>query len=374
MRRSVVLLVLFLSLVWPLAPDTVSAQADPDAWIASTQNVNLRTAPAPDAEIITSLAPGTGLLLEARSADSAWLLVQSVKGVDRGWIMRDLLRFRAGLSVADLPVSDMVIDLDAERARLEERAAAVDLAAYPVIPGDMGQARAVFVQGQALGRDSAVVSKVGDCNSSEWRFLHPFGEAQYDLAEHADLQRIVDRFGVSLGYRTYAAHNGLNAMAVLDSLWASPSACRRDETPLACEYRVHNPAVAMIMFGTNDLIVLDAWQFDHYLRRVIDATLEAGVIPVLSTFPRHLAFPDRSILFNQIVVLVAQDYDIPLINLWLALEPLPNHGIAPDGFHLSSSQTSAGDMSGDNLLSGYPMRNYVTLRALDVVWRQAMQP
>jgi len=79
------------------------------------------------------------------------------------------------------------------------------------------------------------------------------------------------------------------------------------------------------------------------------------------------------VLYNQIVVRVAMDNDIPLINLWRALESLPNHGLESDGFHLD---LPPGDTSGvftaDNLQNGYPMRNLVTLQTLDVVMRGAM--
>ncbi|GIV81414.1 MAG: hypothetical protein KatS3mg051_0768 [Anaerolineae bacterium] len=88
------------------------------------------------------------------------------------------------------------------------------------------------------------------------------------------------------------------------------------------------------MFGTSDLLVMTPGEFDHYMREIVDRTIEAGVIPILSTFPGNMGFWDRTILYNQIVVRIALDYDIPLINLWLALESLPNHGLEPDGFHL----------------------------------------
>ena len=181
---------------------------------------------------------------------------------------------------------------------------------------------------------------------------------------------MIDHFGASFNVLTRAAHNGMNAAAVLDPLWANPGACEPGESPLACEYRLRNPAFAIIMFGTNDLVALDHEQFDRGLRSVVVETMHAGIVPILSTFPRHLSLPERSILYNQIVVRVALDYNLPLINLWRALEPLPSHGIAEDGFHLSGPLTSAGDFATpENLKTGFPLRNLLTLQALDAVWR-----
>jgi hypothetical protein len=263
-------------------------------------------------------------------------------------------------------------NLSSDDTLVRARATSIDLSAYPIVPTSTGRARDIFRQGQAQGRDASVVSKVGDCNSAEWLFLYPFGLNQYNLGEYTYLQGVVDRFSDSFAYQTFAAYNGMHVAAVLDPVWASPSVCQQSESPLLCEFRVHNPSVALIMFGTNDMLVLTPLQFDQSLRRVVDETIQAGVIPILSTFPRHLAFPDRSVLFNQIVVRVALDFDIPLVNLWLALEPLPAHGIADDGFHLDGPLTRAADLSLPNLRTGYPMRNLVTLQVLDVVWREAM--
>lgn len=253
------------------------------------------------------------------------------------------------------------------------RARMINLSDYPIVPDSTGRAAAIFQYGQTLNRNPYALSKVGDCNSVEWLFLYPFGEDQYDLGSYDDLQATVDHFSESFTYDTYAAYNGLNALAALDPLWANPRACQPGESPLLCEYRVHNPSVAIIMFGSNDVLVLTSVQFDHALRRVVNETIQAGIIPVLSTFPRYISLPDRSILYNQIVVRVALDFNIPLINFWLALEPLPGHGIDDDGYHLDGPITRAADFASTrNLKTGYPVRNLVTLQTLDVIRREVL--
>ena len=250
----------------------------------------------------------------------------------------------------------------------------IDLNRYPILPSTLGIAADVFARGQRLGRDPYALSKVGDCNSAEWLFLHPFGEGQYDLGDYGHLQTVIDTYTESFTVRSQATHNGLNVHAARDPVWANPAYCAAGESPLECEYRLRNPAIALIMFGSNDIFALTPDQFDESLRQMIDDTLRATIVPVLSTFPRNLDFPDRSILFNQLVVQVALDYDIPLINLWLALEPLPDHGIAPDGYHLNGPYTRAGDFASPrNLQTGYPVRNLVALQALDVVWRGVIE-
>jgi hypothetical protein len=255
------------------------------------------------------------------------------------------------------------------------RARVIDLDAYPVIPAATARTKSIFQRGRVLGRDVHTLSKVGDCNSVDWFFLQPFGEGQYDLGDYTDLQAAVDAFSASFTYRSYAAYNGLNAQSALDPIWASPAMCRADESPLLCEYRVHNPAVAIIMFGSNDVLTLTPVQFDHALRRVVYDTMQAGIIPVMSTFPRYIPLPDRSILYNQIVIRVALDFDVPVMNLWLALEPLPAHGVDDDGYHLDGPLTRAGDFaSARNLQTGYPVRNLVTLQTLAMLQRDVLAP
>jgi hypothetical protein len=385
LRRLLLLLVIMASTL----PGRMEASdpVDFDAWL--TYPLHLRSEPTPPAPAIQDLPAGTGLTLTGRTGNTGWLLGDTDQA--RGWIPAEFVSFRQGFDPTTLPISHErvnqgdrlaengpgtdIVDIAAtDPLFVQTRAAAIRLDAYPILPESTAQARATFERGQQLGRSPAVISKIGDCNSTEWLFLYPFGEDQYDLGPYTDLQGVIDQFGASFSLTTYAAYNGLNAAAVLDPVWSNPEVCQPGETPLDCELRVHNASVAVIMFGTNDLIVLSPEEYDAALRHVLNLTLQTGTIPVLSTFPRHLAFPERSILYNQIVVRVALDYDIPLVNLWLALEPLPMHGIDDDEFHLNGPITRAGDLSSEsNLQTGSPLRNLITLQALDVIWRQVMQ-
>jgi hypothetical protein len=76
------------------------------------------------------------------------------------------------------------------------------------------------------------------------------------------------------------------------------------------------------------------------------------------------------------VAQIAQDYDVPLINLWLALEPLPNQGIDPvETTHMSVPEDGAVCyFIGPNLQAGFTVRNLLTLQTLDAVLLAADQP
>src|SRR5579859_2256660 len=261
----------------------------------------------------------------------------------------------------------------------------IELDDYPVVPTISANARAIYAAGLARGNRARVFSKLGDCMTENPFFLVTFSQHQYNLGKYADLQSVLDYYrGVparsgqgwdkdSFATVGLAAASGFNVAAPLDSTWADPKWCQGGESPAACEYRVASPSVALIMFGTNDVGYTDAASYDYFLRTLIDQTINSGVLPLLSTFPTRPENPGKSLLLNQIVVRVAQDYDIPLINLNRALEPLPNHGVNPaDTIHLSVPPDGRVDLFiPDDLQYGFTVRNLVTLQALQAVLKAA---
>ena len=376
-----------------LAPLPVQAQEggtpqptpiEADAW--PVQYLYLRTGPNMAYPVITTLRPGATLVLDGRNADSTWIMVHTADDVPLyGWVDATYLGVAQHVSLQTLPIrseaySELVVGdstptpepdplpaapIPAPREVDLAQVSAIQLTAYPVVPTDLGRARSIFAAG---GKNAHVVTKVGDCASGHPDFLTAFTRPGYNLGDYGYLQTTIDYFGESLGYESQAAHSGFNSSVILDSMWADPAVCLAGETPLACEFRLHRPAVAVIMFGTTDLQALSPEQFNGNLRAIVDYSIRAGVVPVLSTFPRHLAYPDESILYNQIVVQIALDYNVPLINLWLALEDLPNYGMADDGNHLAEPAWGGpGVMVPQNLVTGLPMRNLVTLQMLEVL-------
>ena len=211
-------------------------------------------------------------------------------------------------------------------------------------------------------------------------FLAPFGAKNYDLGEYTDLQAVINQFadvpvrpdeGTADSFTVVglAAARGFNVAGPLDPTWANPKWCQAGESPAACEYRVAKPSLAIIMFGTNDATYTEAPTYDYYLRTLVALTLDSGVVPLLNTFPTRPEAPEKSLLLNQIVVKVALDYGVPLINLNRALEALPHQGVDPqDTIHLSVPADKRVDVfSAQNLQFGFTVRNLVTLQALQAV-------
>ncbi len=340
----------------PAAPESSPAEAAPPAQAAPSGGVgaytnyqmNVRSGPGKNYPSLGQIAGNTGLVLEGRNADSSWVLVHTEDSTARGWLASLYLRFV--VAPASLPLSNEILDVPGaapvvgtnnsydginlgglDLASVE----GIDLTAYPVVGHATARARAIFWEGRAQGNNPHVLTKAGDCSSQHWYFLQQLSWGQYNLGAYTNLQSVVNQFGESFAYDSQADHNGFNANSVLAPEWANPNVCQQGESPLLCEFRIHKPSVIVIMFGTSDLLVMAPAEFDFYMRHIVQESIDAGVIPILSTFPGNMNFWNRTILYNQIVVRIALDYDIPLINLWLALEQSPNHGLEADGCHLS---------------------------------------
>ncbi len=260
---------------------------------------------------------------------------------------------------------------------------AIQLDDIPVLPEITETARIIYAEGQTAGLHPQILAKIGDCMTASENFLVPFGTpGAYDLANYPELQEVIDYFSAvparGDGFEQNALNNpglatttGYTTVSVQDPIWADPAWCDPNESPLLCEYNVSQPAFALIMFGTNDTTFFEAEQFNTYLRQIIDQTIERHIVPVLYTFPERPEFPEKSLLFNQVIVQIARDYDLPLINLYSALESLPDKGIdLTDPIHLSSPiDGNAGVFTPENLERGYTFRNLITLQSLDILWR-----
>ncbi|MDX2162062.1 MAG: SGNH/GDSL hydrolase family protein [bacterium] len=264
----------------------------------------------------------------------------------------------------------------------------IDPADAPILPTLTDHARIIFERGQARGvlRDVRMFSKVGDSMTASASFLVPFGDGAYDLGEYTDLQAVIDHFRYSgtaapgvlaapnaFNRENYANAVGFSTASALDSTWAVADVCEPNETPLACEFRIGSPAFALIMFGTNDVMAFDAALFDFFLRQVVLETAAADVVPVLYTFPPRPEAPEQSAVFNQIILSIAADYDLPVINLVRALEPLPDYGVdLNDTLHLTNPElpATAATFTDAGLAAGYTVRNLITLQALDGLLRE----
>src|SRR5262249_30061102 len=134
--------------------------------------------------------------------------------------------------------------------------------------------------------------------------------------------------------------------------------CEKNETPLGCEYRLHNPSFAFIALGTNDVHKRD--QFEPKMRTIIEYTLKQGIVPILVTKADNVE-SDASI--NLTIAELALEYHLPVWNFWAAVQSLPDHGLQEDAAHLTFAPNFFDDP--DKLQHAWPLRNLTALQVLE---------
>ena len=241
--------------------------------------------------------------------------------------------------------------------------------------------RHVWLAGRALGRRSGVLAKVGDSITASGSFLSDAGDGHAVLGHYRDLApliatyraTIVDRSGGtahnSLNRHSLAAHAGWTAA---DLLGLQQGGSALSPTPLDREYAAINPAVAIIMVGSNDVDRMGLDFYSNNLAGIVESTLQAGIIPILTTIPDRLDTPQsaaRTLPYNDAVRELATVEHIPLIDYWQALQDLPNKGLTTDLLHPSVYPAPVGSQGAVTftpaaLRYGWNLRNLLTLQML----------
>ena len=235
----------------------------------------------------------------------------------------------------------------------------------PAVPTAISdQMRAVHQLGLELGNDPRRFSVIGDCQNVSSYFLSTFDKpGDFSLGEFTYLQPTIDHYEGSFSRTSLAVKGGFNAAAVLSPFRADPKSCNPGESPLDCELRVWNPSVVFVGMETWGSKKPEQ-EYDKYMRRVIERILETGAIPIIATKADNL---EGNHSINATIAQIAYDYDVPLWNYWTAVQPLPNHGLSPDGFHLTFARNFFDDPV--RMQSAWPWRNLTALQTLDVVRR-----
>lgn len=260
-----------------------------------------------------------------------------------------------------------------------------------------------FDKGKKLGRDPRVFGLLGDSITVSYDFLRGFGGTDaLTLSTFAveplsigtpDGASVVDFFRAGVAedgagrptnpFRAFrAAKVGARASYAFDP----------QEKPLAELLRRLNPAYVVVAFGANDAAFRKAppedlaREFEGHLLAIIDALLEAGVVPIVSNEMRHGDQPGvkacpsdgepndwrvatATNATSARAAEVACRRNVPLIDLRHALEGASNHGLGEDSVHLSTFKEGADVLDERGLDCGNNVRNYVTLMGLARVVR-----
>ncbi len=259
-------------------------------------------------------------------------------------------------STPNVPVSTETAPQSAPTATATPLPPMSDWRDLPIIPEVSPRVLEIYAAGQALGREPHNFSVIGDCQSIPFVFMGPFslGEIQPGPSE-SYLWDALNYFKGSFGHWSVTSRGGFTAASLLSPLQADSQNCKPGETPLTCEYRLHNPAYVFITLETwRDQRTID--RYESYLRQILDYVIERGTVPILITKADAAEVDEGIHVINPAIARVAYDYQVPLVNFWKAAQYLDNAGIDPnrDGFHLSPE--------------GYKVKNILALRTLYLVW------
>jgi uncharacterized protein YraI len=364
-----------------VAAQAVAPDAPQGKVIAATLNV--RIGAASNQTQVGTLNRGNTVAIEARNSIGDWVLVNN--GTLRGWVASRFIDFADNLELGMLPVSSEVIGVTptvsndgsggggtAPGLAISGDIAAMEaqLVTVPIVPGVTARARDLYSAAIRAGRNAHRFTKIGDCNSENVAFMYGFDWNNYSLGNYPNLQGTIEYFSGSFAQPSVAGKVGYSAVTVTDALWSDAKLCRQGEAPVWCELRTSNAAMVVIMFGANDISILTPERYESAMRRILDLSIQANVLPIVSTFPTDPAQPERwakSLQLNLITVNLAREYDIPLINFWLAAKALPSAGMSADNAHLTTHSGSSIVFDGSENTFGFTMRNLVVLQTLDAM-------
>ena len=323
----------------------------------------------PQADILN---PGVPVKIVERNHTGNWVRVirttEDGTVVMDGWVISAFLNQDENLKYSQIPVNRSLPDHVPDT--IQDGVSIAELYSLPVMPELSDEMIEIYKRGQFLGNHSNVITKVGDSLSASDKYLTVFAQPDYDLGPYDYLEDTLNFYSASVSGTNVASRIGLSTYVVFDPLWADKDLCQPNESPLDCEYRIKQPSVSFILFGPNDVRSMTETEYGEQMRLIVEATLERGIIPVVFTFS---ADPDvelwwQSINFNRELMTIAEEYKIPVINLWVATRLLPEYGLDVDGIHLAHSGYFYLKLSnGDEAFYGVTLQNLLALRMLDEI-------
>ncbi len=234
--------------------------------------------------------------------------------------------------------------------------------------GVVDHAREIFNIGRALGRDSHAFSKLGDSLIANPHFLTGFDTRPYDLADYEYLEPAIEQFAGSYERYGVAIHAGLHSWGIFDPMWANKDWCQPNETIVACEFRLNNPSILLILLGSNDAGAPDT--FAYSLRKLVEFSIENGVVPVLATKADRFEGPDN--INNIIIREIAAEFAIPLWDFDLVADSIPDRGLREDNVHLTPFDEFDYTMP-EALQRGHGVHNLTALMVLETIRSEVMQ-
>jgi uncharacterized protein YraI len=347
--------------------------------------LNVRSGDGTSNPAIGQISVNVSIVIEGRNQAGDWFLMHATGGSIRGWIASRYVKRQSGIAITDIPVvgaviaptaAEVVVDVNVGVLSGNEAVLAEQLASIPVIPNISGNAVAIYRRGIEQGRDSQHFIQIGDSNSASQAYLGLLGQGNYTLGSYGYLQPTIDFFasgGInSFREKQQTAQSGNLTTTIIDPIFADPRYCP-GTAPLDCEINRTNPSIAIIYLGAADRQTIDHDTYYNAMRITIDRLVANNVVPILTLMPTK-PHPQRTELkgmeFNMIMLEIARQYDLPVINMWAAVRNLPENGMQNDLLHFTYSGSAYLNFAGGENQWGYTRWNLEVLKTLYAI-RQA---
>jgi len=360
----------------PALPQTAAPQAG--AAPASTviakpfYNLRLRAGPGTNFEQTVVVPSGsvTYVLAQCTVGDERWLYVEY--SGSRGWLASWYVTLTG--SLANVPrVDPNTTFTDPSTVTVPPPTPVPPLAAvspelYSAHLSNVGaNIQSIYARGQQTGKRANAFTTIGDCETASEYFLKPFDYDIYGLSNYGYLEGVINWFFGSFSHTGQAAKEGFSLWIILDPMWANPNVCLPGESPLACEYRTWQPAIALIMVRTTRYDNGPGSDYYYDLKELIEYSVSQGVIPVLSTLPYQSGVYPTADSMNDSIRLLAQEHNVPLWDFNLTTESLPSRGVDPS-YHLTLPEGEyATQFTDSSLHAGMTRRNLEALEVLHAV-------
>jgi PKD repeat protein len=214
-----------------------------------------------------------------------------------------------------------------------------------------------------------VFAVIGDRTARPDYLLNPFGDGSFTLDGRGfEVEAVIQAYlnGDAGGQNPFARAGAAvqNDLPVNTALNGAGSC---GDTPVNCELDATQASILIISLGYRDAVIgtpID--QFERDLDSLVSLVKSRGVIPVLLTpFPRAesgLVMRD----YADAVVRVADDQDVPLVNVWRLFNTLPDSGLS--GADPSVANAGA-DVLNNNTIErfGANARNFYVLKVLSEI-------
>jgi hypothetical protein len=182
-----------------------------------------------------------------------------------------------------------------------------------------------YNQGQALGNQKTIISVAGDEVVGSSDFLDAFATGPYSLGNYGYLQPLIDFYTGGQPNNTFnmPSYSAGNSWTTTDLLNAQTPAECGGASPLVCELNSAKPAVMFVGFKPSNAVAVPVDVFKSELNSIVATITSAGTIPVLMTLPDDGSIDAGTLsAYNQAIVEVATNANIPLLNIYVTMQPV----------------------------------------------------